>query len=225
VTLPGRRRRPRRALWFVLGIAFGAAAAVAVRGGPAETLGGARAWSATMLRSLESTPPPSKAAPTSAADVASSGAPMLAARNAPCPVEPRPDDPCAALLAPFASRTLVSTASTASTAGTAATAPNVPTIAVDDLPRVRPMPPVANAGHAARPGRRARPAAQASPPREDAPAAEPEVDETPGQGINPDDADPEATPVRAAPGREPPAIKGPADPPSRELPSARNESS
>lgn len=194
MTQPGRRRRPRRALWFVLGIAFGAAGAVVVRGGPAGTLEDARAWSASMLRSLERTPSPAKAAPASSADVASSGAPRPAAGNAPCPVEARPSDPCTALLAPFAH----------TPATTAPATPEVPTIAVDDLPRVKPAP-VAHAGraaHASLGGRRARGAvAQAAAPREDAPAAEePDSEETPGQGINPDEDsdDSDAPPGRTA---------------------------
>jgi len=115
----GKRPRARRVQWFVLGIAVGAVVAVFARGDAPGTWRAARTWCAGALRSLEHHPP-AASKPYSMA-TASAPAKAVAARTAPCPVNPGPDDPCAELLAPFALQ--------------------VPTVSVEDLPRVRPAPP------------------------------------------------------------------------------------
>jgi hypothetical protein len=176
----------------VLGIAFGATGAVFASGDTMHTLRAARAWGANTLRSLERAPASSASvAPSSIATEAAWPA-AIAPKNAPCPMEPGPGDPCAELLAPFAA--------------------NVPTVNIEDLPRVKP-PPVAPVVVIARRGHAA-PAA--------APPVDPEREETQAapRGVNPDQDDPQATPARVAP--IPPPGK-PADPPSSQLSSARNE--
>ena len=165
-TQPGTRRRSNRVLWFALGIAFGAVAAVCVRGDAAGTLQAARAWGASTLRSLEHVHAAKAAAPpTSMAPQGVSSSAVAAAAA---------EDPCAELLAPFAKPVA-----------------NVPTVSIDDLPKVTPPPVVV----AAR--RRGSPAARLS----HAPvASEESADSEPAPaGINPDDDDTQAAPVRPAP--------------------------
>lgn len=121
VTVPAKRSRVHRVRWFILGIAFGALGAVFARGEAAQTLHDLRVWSARALRSLErtSSPPPAKARPSTAT---TSARPVALSIEAPCPVNPGPADPCAALLAPFLDPPK----------------PPVPTVSVEALPRVKP---------------------------------------------------------------------------------------
>jgi hypothetical protein len=197
-TQPGRRRRSNRVLWFVLGIAFGAVAAVLARGDAMGTLQAGRAWGASTLRSLEHKPAPATSgAPYSMAAVTGTQAPSVAAamQNAPCPVDPGPGDPCAELLAPFA--------------------PNIPTVNVDDLPPVIAVQPVVVIArrHPHRPA-----AAAAHTPVAAEESAEPAP--TPA-GINPDDDEPQAKPTRVVPTSAP--AERPRPTPPIEETSARNE--
>jgi hypothetical protein len=168
-TRPGRRRRSNRVLWFVLGIAFGAVAAVFARGDAVGTLSAARAWGASTLRALEHKgAPTSSGAPYSMAAVPVTHVPSLPAdvKNAPCPVDPGPDEPCAQLLAPFAT--------------------SIPTVSVEDLPAVAPaVMPVATVVVVGR--RHARGSAPAVA-RAPVPAAEESAEAEPTPlGVNPDE--------------------------------------
>lgn len=190
-TRPGRRRRSNRVLWFVLGIAFGAVAAVLVQGDAMATLRAARAWGASTLRSLEQKPSPAANAPSTAS--------AAALENTPCPVDPGPGDPCAELLAPFATT-------------------SIPTVNVDDLPTVVPVATVVVVArrHARGPAR----AAAHAPP---APVADesPQTEPTPA-GINPDEDGPQARPARAVPTAAPP-VERPVTEPPVEQKSAKND--
>jgi hypothetical protein len=205
-TQPGKRHRSRRVLWFMMGIAFGAIAAVFARGDAVGTLQAARAWGASTLRSLEHKQAPRAVAPpTSMATQA--GSPAAASmENAPCPVDPGPDDPCAELLAPFAQST-----------------PAVPTVSVDDLPKAASDDPPKVKRHPAvlASRRRAAPAASAAavPPAEEAADSEPAP-----AGINPDGDDPPARPTRVAPAPATAPVERPMrEPPSGALTSAKND--
>jgi hypothetical protein len=171
-------------LWFVLGIAFGAIAAVLARGDAMGTWHAARAWGASALRSLEHRPAPaSPAAPYSMAATTPTQAPSVPAevKDAPCPVDRGPGDPCAELLAPFA--------------------PTIPTVSVNDLPTVTPMAPVVVV--ARRHGHRSGPAVTHAPP---APAAEESAESQPTPaGVNPDEDETQARPTKAVPAAAPPA--------------------
>jgi hypothetical protein len=209
-TQPGRRRRSNRVLWFVLGIAFGAVAAVFARGDAMGTLQAARAWGASTLRSLEhKTPPASPGAPYSVTTAMGTAAPSSVAaamESTPCPVDPGPGDPCAELLAPFATA--------------------IPTVNVDDLPVVTAEPAttttVAPVVVVAR--RHARPAARPAPRPPAAPVAEESAETSPAApGINPDeDGEPQGKPTRVVPAAAPPADV-PVVEPAPELKSAKND--
>jgi hypothetical protein len=182
----------------VLGIAFGALGAAFARHDPVAALHAARAWSASALRSLESSPAKAHG-PVTVSAPSASHPPVLAASNKPCPVDATEDDPCAELLAPFA-----------------AAAP--PTVSVDDLPRVLPPPPPAPVVvHRPRVAVNAV-AAKAAPSADDDPAPE-----SAPRGINPDAEDVGATPSRGASPPPPVAPKPTADPPATETASARND--
>jgi hypothetical protein len=201
-TQPGRRRRSNRVLWFVLGIAFGAVAAVFARGDAIGTFQAARAWGAGTLRSLEHKPAAATAgAPYSMVAVTATQAPSTpaAVKNAPCPVDPGPDDPCAELLAPFAT--------------------NIPTVSVDDLPTVMPVAPVVVIArrHARGPAPAAPHATSPAPAADESAASEP----TPA-GVNPDEDEPQARPTRVVPTAAPPAERPVPTPPIEET-SAKNE--
>lgn len=199
-TRPGTRRKSRRLLWFMLGIAFGAAAAVCARGDTVSTLRYARAWGASALRSLERSPPPAASvAPSSMAT--GTAWTDIAPKNAPCPMEPGPGDPCAELLAPFTA--------------------SVPTVNIEDLPRVKPAP-VAAVAPVVIVSRRARAAAAAPREAKEKEPADPESEETQAapQGINPDAEDSQTAPARVVP-TTPPAK--PAEPRSSDMSSARAE--
>jgi hypothetical protein len=197
-TRPGKRTKSsRRVLWFALGIAFGATGAVFAQGDGTGPMPALRSWGANALRSLEHSAAPVAADPSS---VTANNVrhPDVRSKDAPCPVDPRPGDPCAQLLAPFA--------------------PQVPTVSVDDLPRAKPAP-VPTMQPVVIFARRARSAAPAPQP-----VAQVHEETQPApHGINPDSDDPQATPTRLTPMSPPPASKPPADPPSSELQSARNE--
>jgi hypothetical protein len=199
-TRPGRRRRSNRVLWFVLGIAFGAVAAVFARADAVGTLSAARAWGASTLRALEHKgAPTSSGAPYSMATVPVTHVPSLPAdvKNAPCPVDPGPDDPCAELLAPFAA--------------------NIPTVRVEDLPAVMPVATVVVI--ARRHARGPAPAATHAP----VPAAEESAEAEPTPvGVNPDEDEPRAKPTRAVPAAAPPAERPVTEPPVEQK-SAKNE--
>jgi hypothetical protein len=202
VTRPGARKRAHRLPWFVLGIAFGALGAAFAGGGATGTMRTGRAWSADVLRSLE-TPgrAPSGAATLAFAPPASRPLAMAAPTLAPCPVDPGPDDPCAALLAPFSR--------------------DFPTVSVEDLPRVQPPPLRARVDSA----RHAR--VVASPSKVQSVVAPTATDqEVPAASgaINSDGDDPDDPPLRTTP-PSPTQSPKPTDPPSTELPSARNEPS
>ncbi len=186
-TRPGRRRRSNRVLWFVLGIAFGAVAAVLVQGDAMATLRAARAWGASTLRSLEQKPSPAATAPSTPSAVV--------LENTPCPVDPGLGDPCAELLAPFATT-------------------SIPTVNVDDLPTVVP---VATVVVVAR--RHARGPARAAA---HAPVAEEHAETMPAPaGINPDEDEPQARPTRVVPTSVP--AERPRPTPPIEESSAKNE--
>jgi hypothetical protein len=179
------RRRSRRVGWFILGVAFGALGAVWATGETGHTLRTARAWGGSALRSLEhkAAPPAPSQAPPHAANVRTS--PVLTASSKPCPMDPSGDDPCAALLAPFAGA-----------AGSEPGAVDVPTVPVEDLPRVKPPLAAAPAhGHATATSQSASPAATTEPQRQDVP-----------RGINPDVEDSQASPEKPAPVRPPPDV-------------------
>jgi hypothetical protein len=200
------RRRTHRARWFVLGIAFGAIGAVALTGDACSTIDGARAWGARTLRSLEKRAPclgQDSPATIATTDPRATIQAAWVHADAPCPMEPGSDDPCVALLAPFANSPSV--------------ARPVPLVKVDDLPRVRPPSPVVVAR---RP--RGTPGAGSSggAPAAGADGAE-ETAATP-TGINPYADDPQGTPTRATvPTASPPPtpVERPLrEPPASELP-------
>jgi len=198
-TQPGRRRRSNRVLWFVLGIAFGAVAAVFARGDAMGTLQAARAWGASTLRSMEHKPATAaSAAPYSMATMTAPLAPSApaAAKNAPCPVDPGPGDPCAELLAPFAT--------------------NIPTVNIDDLPNVVAVQAVVVI--ARRHPRGPAPAAATHT----APAEESAETAPSSAGINPDEDEPQARPTKVVPMAAPPAER-PAPAPPVEEKSAKND--
>jgi len=184
-TRPGRRRRSNRVLWFVLGIAFGAVAAVLLQGDTMATLRAARAWGASTLRSLEQKPSPAVNAPPTAVAAAA------ALESTPCPVDPGPGDPCAELLAPFATT-------------------SIPTVNVDDLPTVVPVATVVVVArrHTRGPARAAThaPTAAPAPVADESPQSEP----TPA-GVNPDEDGPQARPTRAVPTAPPPVTEPPVE--------------
>jgi hypothetical protein len=182
----------------VLGIAFGAMGAAFARHDPVAVLHAARAWSASALRSLE-TSPAREHGPVTVSAPSASHPLVLVASNKPCPVDATEDDPCAELLAPFA-----------------AAAP--PTVSVDDLPRVQPPPPPPPVV-----ARRPRVAVNAVaskpvPSADDEPATE-----SAPRGINPDAEDVGASPSRGASPPPPVAPKPTSDPPATETASARND--
>lgn len=133
--LPRQQGRARRARWFTLGLVVGAVVAIIARGEGPATLRDLREWSARTLRSLEHRADhrhhSDLGAPAEV--VASVPALMRSSQSgeAPCPVDPSPDDPCAELLAPFLKTPT----------------PAIPTIAFEDLPRVK-APVVARRHHA-----------------------------------------------------------------------------
>jgi hypothetical protein len=132
VTMQTKRSKPRRLRWFILGIAFGALGAIFAHGDAAGTLHDLRVWSARALRSLErTTPPPSKARPSTAT---TSAKPVALVIDVPCSMNPGPGDPCADLIAPFRDQPK----------------PPVPTVSVEALPRVKP-PVIARRHHHAAP--------------------------------------------------------------------------
>jgi hypothetical protein len=206
-TQPGRRRRSNRVLWFVLGIAFGATAAVFARGDAMGTFHAARAWGASTLRSLEHKPSPATSAgssPYSMATAADSQVPA-AVKDGPCSVDPGPDDPCAELLAPFVT--------------------NIPTVSVDDLPAVKDdAPAVASMAPVVVIARRhvRRPAPVASRPHVAAAEESAETEPLPPVGINPDEDEPQARPTKVVPTSAPPAERPVPAPPVEEK-SAKNE--
>lgn len=175
-------RRSRRIGWFILGVAFGAMGAVAATGETGHTLRTARAWGGSALRSLEHKPAATPSPPHAERGVTS---PALTASSKPCPMDLSDDDPCAALLAPFAGA-----------AGSESVAVDVPTVPVEDLPRVKP--PLAAAprrAHATATSQSASPAATTEPQRQDVP-----------RGINPDIEDSQASPEKPAPVRPTPDV-------------------
>jgi len=225
------RRRPHRARWFVLGIAFGAIGAVILTGDARSTIDGARAWGARALRSLErKAPPQGKSAPTTTATTDPVGTQAAWAHaDAPCPMDPSGDDPCAELLAPFANQPAPPGA--------------VPVVRVDDLPKVRPvvvayarrgrvgvgMGTGAGAGASAGAGAGASAGAGAGAGASTGAGAGPSASaegggETADRPIdaNPYEDEPQATPARAAPSAAPPPPppreRTLPDPPSSELP-------
>jgi hypothetical protein len=133
--------RTERGRWFLLGLVAGAIVAVVARGEGPATLRDLREWSARTLRSLEHHSERRPQSETSALApvlaVEQAPAPGRPARtsDAPCPVNPGPEDPCAELLAPFLTKTTA--------------ALDVPTFPVETLPRVKPV--VAARRHHARP--------------------------------------------------------------------------
>ncbi len=137
--VPRQALRTRRARWFTLGLVVGAIVAIVARGEGPATLHDLREWSARTLRSLEHRTDRRQHSDVGAQaeTVASVPALMRSSRSAdaPCPVDPGPDDPCAELLAPFRNEN---------------TAADVPTVAFESLPRVKP-PATARRHHAPRP--------------------------------------------------------------------------
>ncbi len=143
----------------MLGALVGAIGALVARGEARATLLDLRQWSARELRKLEHRP--QSAAPSSPAVVASASAPVgTTTLQGDClqVSRPAPDDPCAALLAPFAAaRTEVALATS-----------KVPHVRVEDLPRVQP-PAVAHRHHV----RHAPAVTTEAPPDADADAEDP----------------------------------------------------
>jgi hypothetical protein len=182
------RRRSRRVGWFILGVAFGAMGAVGATGEMGHTLRTARAWGGTALRSLEHKP---AAAPSQEAPQATTvSIPRVRmASSKPCPMDPSEDDPCAALLAPFA--------------GAAVSEPgaNVPTVPVEDLPQAKP--PLAAVPARAHTRATATATSQSASP---ATTTEPQRQDVP-RGINPDIEDSQASPEKPAPVRPPPDVE------------------
>ncbi len=137
--VPRQGSRTRRARWFTLGLVVGAVVAIVVRGEGPATLHDLREWSARTLRSLEHRTDRRQHTDLGAEveTVASVPALMRSSRaaDAPCPVDPGPDDPCAELLAPFRN---------------ASATVDVPTVAFESLPRVKP-PVTARRHHVPRP--------------------------------------------------------------------------
>jgi hypothetical protein len=201
-TQPGKRLRTNRVRWFVLGIAFGAVAAVVATGDAPATLSAARAWGASALRSLEHKPSPAATtAPSSMATGAGSRGKVP--WEAPCPVEPAAGDPCAALLAPFT--------------GESRATREVPVVSVDDLPRVKPAPAIF--------ARRHRTAAPSATPQPPSTGEEERTAET-QTGIDPYADDPQTSPTRVVPTAsppQPPAERQAPEPPATELSSVQNE--
>jgi hypothetical protein len=179
-------RRSRRVGWFILGVAFGALGAVWATGETGHTLRTARAWGGSALRSLEhraAPPAPSQAAPPHATNASTPHA--LTASSKPCPMEPSEDDPCAALLAPFAG-----------VAGGEPGAVDVPTVPVEDLPRVKsPLAVAPQHAHATATSQSASPATTTEPQRQDVP-----------RGINPNVEDSQASPEKPPPARPTPDV-------------------
>jgi hypothetical protein len=145
--VPRQGARTRRARWFTLGLAVGAIVAIVARGEGPATLHDLREWSARTLRSLEHRSDRRQHSALGAeAEVVASVPALIRSSppgDAPCPVDPAPDDPCAELLAPFMK---------------ASTTPDVPTVALESLPRVKPPVVVARRHHSSH----AAPAAVAS---------------------------------------------------------------
>jgi hypothetical protein len=145
--VPRQGSRTRRARWFTLGLVVGGIVAIVARGEGPATLHDLREWSARTLRSLEHRTDRRQHTDLGAQveSVASVPALMRSSRSpdAPCAVDPAPDDPCAELLAPFMK---------------ASTTPDVPTVAFESLPRVKPPVVVARRHHSSH----AAPAAVAS---------------------------------------------------------------
>lgn len=141
--------RPTRGRWFLLGLVAGAVVTVVARGEGPATLHDLREWSARTLRSLEHRHERRPQSDAAALPPALAQTPAIArpSSEAPCPMNPGPDDPCAELLAPFQ---------------TATAALDVPTFPVESLPRVK-HPAVARRHHA-----RPAPAAIAPPSDDDA---------------------------------------------------------
>jgi hypothetical protein len=209
LTQPGRKRRRMRGVrWFVLGLAFGALGAVFVRGDAPGTLRSLRFWGADVLRALEHAPAPGSgiAPPARALAMGTASHAPPAQKFEPCPVNPAPDDPCAALLAPFANdRGMTQGAS-------APLAMNVPTVSVDDLPRAKPTV-VA---------RRHRPAGPSTSSTTAAPQGSDDDGAADPGGVDPYADDPQSSPTKASP---PPGHddKPASDAPPAQEPSARNE--
>jgi len=147
-TLPSRadattvrppRPRSARGPWFVLGLLAGLLVAVVARGELPATLHDLREWSARTLRALEHHTDRRPHSEASAMEPVVAQVPTIArppaTHEAPCPIDPGPEDPCAALLAPFMTR--------------ATAAIDVPVFPVESLPRVKP--PVIARHHHARP--------------------------------------------------------------------------
>jgi hypothetical protein len=134
------RASTRRVRWFLLGIAFGAIVAMLARGEGSATLHDIREWSAGMLRSLERRPP--ETAPPAAGSASMPAAPIpIAARrpkDAPCPVDPGPADPCAELLLPFRPGGGAGTTAASAVASLGGSA--IPVVSVESLPRAKPSP-------------------------------------------------------------------------------------
>jgi hypothetical protein len=137
--VPRQVSRTRRARWFTLGLVVGAVVAIVARGEGPATLHDLREWSARTLRSLEHRTDRRQHTDVGAPaeTLASVPALMRSSRSAdaPCSVDPGPDDPCAELLAPFLK---------------GSTTADVPTVAFDSLPRVKP-PVTARRHHAPHP--------------------------------------------------------------------------
>jgi hypothetical protein len=125
---PPRPRSPR-GLWFVLGLLAGLVVAVVARGEGPATLHDLREWSARALRSLAHHPDRRPHSEASATEPVVAQVPTVArpsaTHEAPCPIDPGPEDPCAALLAPFMTK--------------ATAAIDVPVFPVESLPRVKPL--------------------------------------------------------------------------------------
>jgi hypothetical protein len=185
-TRPGRRSRTRRLRWFVLGIAVGALGAFFATGDADGTLRAVRAWGGRTLRSLEHRSHPSSVAaapsPGTVSATVVSRAPAKP-KDAPCPVDPGPDDPCAELLAPF----------------------SPPTVSVNDLPRVKPAV-LARRRHVPA---GAAPAAEPDSPDDDPYADDPQSSPTRATPSQPGSPVEEKAPADVPPSREPTAQADP----------------
>ena len=125
----------------------------------------------------------------------------IAPKNAPCPMEPGPGDPCAELLAPFTA--------------------SVPTVNIEDLPGSsrHPWPPWLRSSSSRAVHAQRLPAPREAKAKEPAETESEETQAAP-QGINPDAEDSQTAPARVVP-TTPPAK--PAEPRSSDMSSARAE--
>lgn len=207
-TQPGRKRRTRGVRWFVLGVAFGALGAAFARGDADGTLRSLRFWGADILRTLEHAPPPdtSIAPPAQALAAGTASHAPPAQKFEPCPVNPSPDDPCAALLAPFTNDPWTTKGASPSVAM------NVPTVSVNDLPRAKSV--------VALVARRRGPAVVTRTAPMDTENDDGAAD--PG-GASPYVDDPRSSPTKAAPPAPSSDEKPAGDAPPAQEPSARND--